>query len=356
MRLLAVTVLSCAAASAAALIGDAKVGAALFESQKCVNCHSIRGTGGKSAPDLGQRGARGYTPVDLAALMWNHAPQMFTAMEQAGVARPALSPQQAADLFAHFYASRYFEQPGDAGRGRQLFATKNCTACHSIGASTGEGKPVTAWESVADPIELARQMWNHAPDMRAAMTRKSVKMPSLTAVEMNDIIVYLQNLPQTKKLPVQFAPASAETGEMLFNAKGCAECHKGARAIGRGGASRTMADMAAAMWNHPGKMKPQSPLRPEEMRRLVGYIWSQQFAATGGEQGRGKKLFSEKGCIGCHPQGAPPQPPTDAYTMVSALWTHGAQIQKAMGEKKISWPRLENNQMADLLAYLAARK
>lgn len=348
----------CTVASAATIPGDSKAGAQLFTTQKCVTCHSVQGQGGSTAPDLGKRGSRGYTPVDMAALMWNHAPQMWSAMDKAGIAKPKLTPAMASDLFAYFYAARYFEPAGDAGRGRKLFVDKKCSDCHNVtGSNPGGGNPVMNWQSVADPIELARQMWNHAPQMREAMAKKKVAVPQITAVEMNDIIVYLQNLPQTKNLKPEFAPASAETGETLFQAKGCGSCHKDLSVLGKKATMRTMADLAAAMWNHTAQMgATQTQLRPEEMKRLVGYIWALQFNEHGGNADRGKKVFTEKGCSGCHAQGVPVKPPVDAYKVVAALWTHGPDMQKQMMTKKVTWPRFEGTQMADLLSYANSAK
>jgi hypothetical protein len=34
--------------------------------------------------------------------MWNHAPVMWAAIEGAGIEKPKLSPESAADLFAFF--------------------------------------------------------------------------------------------------------------------------------------------------------------------------------------------------------------------------------------------------------------
>jgi len=339
--------------SAAVIPGDAQAGASLFTSQKCVTCHSVQGKGGTTAPDLGKRTARGYSPVEMAALMWNHAPSMWSAMEKAGIEKPKLSPEQSADLFAYFFAARYFDTPGDAGRGRKLFVGKGCSECHNItGSNPQGGRPVMNWQSVADPIELARQMWNHAGQMREAMNKKKITPPQLTAPEMNDIIVYLQNLPQTKSLKPEFAPASAETGEMLFKVKGCVDCHKDTRAFAKKEPLRTMADFAAVMWNHSGKMVQLQPnLRPEEMKRLVGYLWAVQFADFGGDAARGKKVFTDKGCSGCHNQGFPLKAPVSPYNVVAALWSHGPTMQKQMATKKVTWPRFEGTQMADLLTF-----
>jgi cytochrome c553 len=110
-----------ATASVAVVPGDASRGAELFKSEKCVSCHSVNGQGGKIAPDLARGGGSQYTPSTMVALMWNHAPAMWAAMEKAGIEKPKLSTDQAADLFAYFYAFRYFEKPGDAARGKRVF-------------------------------------------------------------------------------------------------------------------------------------------------------------------------------------------------------------------------------------------
>ncbi len=348
------------AAQGAMTIGDSQKGAALFKSQNCVTCHSVNGEGGKTGPDLGKRSSRGYTPADLTALMWNHAPQMWTAMDTAKIARPKLNSEQAADLFAYFFAARYFERQGDAGRGRKAFADKGCAECHNLSSSNGGPAPaVTKWESVADPIELARQMWNHSTKMRDAMKAKSIKVPELTPAEMNDMTVYLQNLPATRNLKPQFAPASPETGEMLFQVKGCGGCHKDLNALAKPGGFRTSSDFAASMWNHSAKMQVKSELRPEEMKRIVGYLWALQFAAEGGTSARGAKVFEAKGCNSCHGKGAERALAlgnrANSYEMIAVLWGHGPEMQKQMTSKGIAWPRFQNTEMVDLLAYLRGR-
>lgn len=359
-RILLALLVMGAVAQAAVLVGDSTRGAALFKSQSCETCHSVNGEGGKMAPDLGKRSSRGYSPSDLSALMWNHAPQMWSAMEKANLTKPKLDSQQAADLFAYFFAARYFEKRGDAGRGRHLFVSKGCAECHNIASSNGlGGTPVQKWDAVSDPIELARQMWNHSPKMRATMEQKGMKLPELTAVEMNDIAVYLQNLPQTRNQKPEFAPASPATGEMLFQAKGCSGCHTGANSLEKKGSMRTASEFAAAMWNHSSKMKQQSELRPEEMKRLVGYIWALQFTNDNGVASRGQKVFESKSCGTCHDQGQAPKlqlgDSANSYEMIHVLWVHGPTMQKEMQGKGIKWPRFENTDMSDLLAYLKTR-
>ncbi len=126
------------------------------------------------APDLAKRPVGPYTPALLAAAIWNHAPRMWTAIEAADIVNPDLSTEESADLFAYFYAFRYFEIAGDAGRGKRAFDAKGCVACHQPSGGAGPmGAPAIAdWEASTDGVQLVRSMWNHAPKMRQAMSSK----------------------------------------------------------------------------------------------------------------------------------------------------------------------------------------
>ena len=223
LRLFCAGVLLATAAQAADIIpGDARRGAQLFDSEQCVQCHSVNGHGGSSAPDLGRRVDRNFTPSVMASLMWNHAPAMWSAMGKQGIMKPTLSQQSAADLFAYFMSARFFEKPGDAGRGKQVFTSKHCAECHGITTVKEPGAPpVAKWESLADPVVLAQQMWNHGAKMKQVMAQKNFAWSEITAQELTDLLVYLQNLPQTRNLAQNFQFGPSESGEQLFQSKGC---------------------------------------------------------------------------------------------------------------------------------------
>src|SRR5262249_28414467 len=155
--------------------GDSARGEKLFTTERCVQCHSINGQGGTVGPDLGKIIDRNFTPAGLASLMWNHAPAMWQAMEKQGIQRASLSPEASADRFAYFYSIRFFDKPGDAARGKQLFSAKHCSGCHGITSAMPMGaSPVVQWESIGHPIALARQMWNHAAKMQAAQAKYKI--------------------------------------------------------------------------------------------------------------------------------------------------------------------------------------
>jgi mono/diheme cytochrome c family protein len=152
-----------ARAHAAPVAAGSSRGAQLFQTLSCARCHSLNGEGGKTAPDLGRRIDRNFTPPSLAATMWNHAPTMWAAMRAQEVRPGDLNEQAAADLFAYFYSVRFFETPGDAGRGKALFASKGCEDCHGLTATKiPETTAIAYWETLNTPISLAAAMWNHA--------------------------------------------------------------------------------------------------------------------------------------------------------------------------------------------------
>jgi mono/diheme cytochrome c family protein len=362
MRILAIVLVS-TAALAAPIPGDAARGRELFDSQKCVVCHSVQGKGGKSAPDLAKSGGRSYTPSLMASLMWNHGPAMWPAMEKAGIARPAMTEEQAADLYAFFYAFRYFEKPGDAGRGRQVFTGRSCAECHSLQPVSGAqgAPPVSSWTALADPVDLSRAMWNHAMMMREEMNRRKIEWPRLTAQEMTDLVVYLRNLPGARQAEPRFAIADATTGAELYRLKGCAECHRGSLALEGRTMSRTTADFAAAMWNHAPKMLQLPPeINRPEMQRLVGYVWSLQYFDDPGDPDRGRRVFASKKCAACHEDAASGAPSLKARSlnsiaMASALWRHGPTMLSRMRDKGIAWPKFQNRELNDLMAYLNSK-
>jgi len=350
------------AAALAVIPGDSARGAQLFASQQCVRCHAVNGNGGRIGIDLGRSVNRNFTPAQLASTMWNHAPVMWGAMQASGIQPPRLTPEGAADLFAFFYSARFFDRAGDAARGQKTFAARRCGACHGIEDSRAEGAPpVVRWESLADPILLVRQMWNHSYRMRQAFARRHIEWQALTTGELDDLLAYLRSLPQTRKLTARFSNTSGAGGQRVFESKGCAHCHTGALALDNRLHDMTLTDIAVDMWNHaPRMMQPPPALSAEEMRSLLSFLWMRQFVYAGGSVAQGKIVFAERHCAACHAEGAhgAPQLPGQAkqyseVSIMSALWRHGPQMLRRMKESGIAWPTFRNAQeVADLIAYL----
>jgi mono/diheme cytochrome c family protein len=337
--------------------GDSARGERLFETQQCVRCHSINGRGGRIAPDLGRRIGRNLTPAQLAGTLWNHAPAMWSEMQRQGVEPPRMSTEDVADLYAFFYSARFFDQPGDAGRGKEAFRKYRCAECHGISQGEGDAPPVVAWRSLGSPVGLAEAMWNHAKSMRSEFSRRGYRWPEISSQDLTDIYVYLSRHPSISRPQASFQVASAEGGEALLKEKGCLECHQGALALAPRLRGRTINDIAAAMWNHAPRMTDKAgSFKPGEMNTLLSYVWARQFFEDSGDPGRGEKVFRSKSCAACHQNGPGPKLTGD-FTMMritSALWNHGPAMLQQMNSRGISWPRFNDRDMADLVAWLNA--
>ena len=358
--------LLCAAAASAAVPpvvpGNSDRGEQLFSSQRCVHCHGVNGQGGKTAPDLGQKVDRGFTPASLAITMWNHAPVMWAAMQASGIEKPLLTSRDAADLFAFFYSTRYFDKPGDPARGRQAFTSRHCAECHGITDSLSDNAPpVARWESLGHPIVLVQQMWNHSAHMSQAFARKHIAWQQLSTVELNDMLAWLRSLPETRGVATGFTNTSGDRGQQIFEAKSCVKCHTGDLALENRLHDLTLTDIAVDMWNHAPKMiQPPPTLTQDDISELLSYLWMRQFIHASGDITRGKQVFAQKHCVECHAggaHGAPQLPgqarPISEITIMSALWRHGPKMLARMRQAKIGWPRFQDpQQLSDLIAFL----
>jgi cytochrome c2 len=359
MSRLLLLLVSALATQAAVFTADSARGQQLFETLSCVQCHSVNGKGGTIAPDLGRMLDRGFTPATLAATMWNHAPGMWAAMRDRQITAGELDQQAAQDLMAFFYAARFFEKPGDAGRGKRAFEKDGCAGCHSL--------PVSQWQGLTDPIALLDAMWNHRAEMQAATASKGVPLPEISAQELTDMLVYLRNQPGTRGQTGVFRIEAAGRGQAVFQSAGCAKCHQTVEALAEKVQGQTLTEIAAEMWNHAPRMAaagaPFVQLTPIQMTDLVSSFWAAKFFEDAGRPAPGSRAFENKKCTVCHndaSSGAPHLPIPgrnfNGASMVSVLWRHGPRMLDQMKTKGLAWPRFEGMQMADLIAYLNSSK
>jgi mono/diheme cytochrome c family protein len=358
--------------NAATITADSSRGSQLFAALDCLQCHSINGQGGHVGPDLGKRIDRGFTPAMLAATMWNHAPAMWSAMRQQDVTAGRLDEQGAMDLFAYFYSAHFFDRLGDAGRGKQVFSQDHCAACHGLTeAKNPAAKPVSEWSSLGQPIELVNAMWNHAATMRPEFAKRKLSWPELTSQDLTDLLVYVRNLPATRYVTTRLEITAGANGKTLFTSKGCAGCHSAGNPLGPKLKGMTLNDIAVAMWNHEPAMSTHQAntqasaprLEPGEMSELVSYLWAARFFEDQGNARAGERVFVTKHCATCHINGsgggsggAPKLTGAGrtytGATIVSALWSHGPRMLEEMKGKGVAWPRFEDGDMSNLIAYL----
>ncbi len=172
--------------------------------------------------------------------------------------------------------------PGDPEKGRAVFADKQCARCHLPRGASGSGPALEELRRPQGEMELAGRLWNHVPEMLAALAEGGAQWPQIGAGEMADLMAYLQADPSRDSAPDFFK------GHLLLLRKGCLKCHSLAREGGRVEPDlaepradyESAAAWAAAMWAHtPGmaamalqKGIPYPRFSGDEMGNLVGFL------------------------------------------------------------------------------------
>lgn len=190
-------------------LGDTAVGRQLFQSKGCYHCHAVKREGGQIGPELAE--LRIYRdPVWIARAMWNHIPQMTTAMEEWAIPMPEFHGKEIEDLLAHLLVAADSSEvslglePANVRRGWEVFSTGGCTSCHSvepyqggrIGPDLGD-----LWETVETPLQIAGIMWNHAPIMLRHMRAGRIPFPYLSGQEMADLLSFLFVIQPEQRIP-----------------------------------------------------------------------------------------------------------------------------------------------------------
>ena len=127
------------------------------------------------------------------------------------------------------------------------------------------------------------------------MANRKIEWPQLSTQDFADLLLYLQNLPETRSAPREFTLPAAEPSADLFEKKGCSACHKGALALEKLLGDSTLTDVATALWNHSTQMQQPHPhLTLAEMRQMLTFVWAKQFFGSSGDPERGRKRSSRK--------------------------------------------------------------
>lgn len=256
--------------------GDADLGERSFREKRCVECHSVGGSGGRISVALDGY-ARYITPIVLAEGMWNHGATMQAQQAARGLPMPVFVGRELADIQAYIrQASRLqprevvFLQPPNPDAGRKLFADKGCIRCHgSAGGGTSAGPDLRAATQRLQVSEIAGRLWNHSAQMAAAMQARGIPFPRFQGTEMADVIAFLYYLRFYE------TGGDARGGELVFTRKGCSSCHAGegptiGPPLSGSPAVRTPLALATAMWNHAPAMYDRVQLERVEWPRFEG--------------------------------------------------------------------------------------
>jgi mono/diheme cytochrome c family protein len=260
----------------------------VFAAKGCGKCHAVRGAGGMEGPDLA-RIAAGKSFFELGADMWNHLPRMGARMRELGIERPQLTPTETANLIAFLFTAKYHDELGDSNAGEKVWAAKSCAQCHALGGSGGRvGPALDSLKRTNSPVLVAAAMWNHGPRMADEMRARGITRPTFQGKELVDLVAYVT------------AAASDPGGDT-------------------------------------GQVIPGTP-------------------------DRGRQLFTEKKCVTCHAVGGkggrvgpdlgrPGHQPA-LTEFAGQMWNHAPAMVAKMKERRIDYPQLTGQQMADILAYL----
>ncbi len=352
----------------------------VFARKGCGRCHSVRGAGGTTGPDLARVGAgRGF--YDWAAAMWNHLPAMRQRLREARTDQPLLTARQVSELMAFLFTTQYFDVLGDARAGEQLFTAKGCVQCHAIGGQGGSvGPPLDRLGPANSPVLVAAAMWNHGPAMAEAMRQRGIARPTFQDHEMSHLIAYLVSAGRPAAgETVQVVPGTPDRGQAVFTQRGCAACHAiGGRGgtvgppLGRPGQHVSLTRFTALMWNHgPGmwdKMRERGievpQLSGQDVADILAYLYSAHYFDVATSPQRGQQLVRDKGCLTCHSvrgQGgkiaadfARSKVVGSPSAIVAAMWNHAVYMEERMQQMQVAWPRLTGQELGDITAYLTS--
>ncbi|MFQ6673996.1 MAG: c-type cytochrome [Fidelibacterota bacterium] len=180
-----------------------------------------------------------------------------------------------------------------------------------------------------------------------------------------------------KSSPQGEFPSNPMSGRIVFEEKGCIDCHsidgyggKIGPDLGREMFFGSFYDLASRLWNHAPQMAIQSEtlekewltLTSGELDQLISYLFYLRYLGEPGNVSDGKRLMETKGCLNCHrvdDEGAPGGVALDQLQdyasplfVAQAIWNHGPEMQKKMIEMGIERPTFDDQDITHISAYL----
>lgn len=178
-------------------------------------------------------------------------------------------------------------------------------------------------------------------------------------------------------------PGDARKGWQVFSEKGCIQCH----GMGESGKKSIAPDLsrspsthlssgglAATMWNHAPEMWEKisakliefKRLNESEMADLFAFLYFMRYLDEPGNAAKGKEVLKTKGCMECHsiaerrgkigPDLAIWAEYTNPVLWVQMMWNHALKMKDAMDRVPVAWPKLEKNDVVDIIAYVRTFK
>jgi cytochrome c2 len=349
-------------------------GERLIFQKGCANCHGVLGPSGRQGPDL-LRTARGRGAAEVLADMWNHIPQMVSALLH-GDRLPALSAAELRALVGYLSFINYLGDAGDANRGESLIAEMSCLGCHDLHEKGVIGPALVVSSRSASPVGLVADLWNHYPGMSRALRDKDLAWFAWTGDIITNISCYLRSLDSAAAPAALLSPGNPAEGARVFARLGCATCHNPGRGEAwmrflRASNRRSAAENGAALLRHLPTLNasPGRPLRPiteQSMADLLAYLGLAGTELPGGDAVKGRSLFELKRCSACHalpgakpgigPDVANMPPLANPYEAAALMLGHARNMKTATELRHIPWPQMQPEELQDLYAFLSKER
>jgi mono/diheme cytochrome c family protein len=267
---------------------------------------------------------------------------------------------------------------GDPARGQTMFVSKGCVHCHAVRGAGGRVGPDLGRSGVKGSFyDVVAAMWNHVEAMSKKMEEMRLVRPTFEGSEMADLLAFLYFLNYFDE------PGDVKRGKALFSEKHCIQCH----AVGReGGRMAPRLDelprgtpplkIAQDLWNHgPGMVAAMGErnlevptFRGSDIVDLFAYLRSQgqgrstRVFESAGDPAAGEALFVSKGCARCHavsdrggsigPDLGRVELQGSVTQLAGRMWNHWSAMSGAMKSMGIDPPTFENEELADVFAYV----
>ncbi|MEE9464242.1 MAG: hypothetical protein V3W14_01540 [Candidatus Neomarinimicrobiota bacterium] len=348
-------------------------GRIVFEEKGCTDCHSVDGYDSNVGPDLGRSRVFGSF-YDLAARLWNHAPQMAIRAGYLAKDWSVMTTEELDQLTSYLFYLRYLGEPGSVSQGRALIKEKGCLNCHSIGSEgNSDGVALDRLQEYASPLYFAQSLWNHGPDMQEKMEEMGIERPTFGDEDITHISAFLQEFSRGYSTRRHYmTPGNPQAGAELFRTYTCTGCHAlepGAKSVGTPlpemSLHRSVTAIAGTMWNHGPMMWAAMDeagiewptFEGSQMADLIAHLYFFGYQGKPGDPATGEQVFEEKGCADCHGVGedlelGSDQPLTRPSELVTTMWNHVPDMRELTLTRNIVWPELTAEELSHLYAYL----
>jgi cytochrome c2 len=345
-------------------------GRIVFERSGCIDCHSINGFGGKTAPNFGSENFL-IGDYDLITDMWNHSPKMLKMIEETKANQHRLTPEDFHKLRYFIYFLGFISNNGSVIKGQELFTKMNCANCHSIGKSVAGKINLNKIGYYASPIYLAQVMWNHAAQMHKKLKSSKIQMPLFKGNEFADLAAYLETVSTFGNRNKNYMlPGNPVEGEKLFNSKLCSFCHIKndiGPSLNKIDLHKNVNVISGILWNHSDVMSSYMTkhniswpkFKNDEMGNLLAYLYFYNNKHVKGSVEEGKEILAEKGCLNCHNYNnslrilaaSDIKPFNNIDEFFSKLWNHLPLIEKDFYTKGKELPNLKPEDVKSMYLY-----